>query len=74
MRAKRRVYERDQGQCVQCGRMLTLQGSICDHRVALALGGADDDANKQTLCPECNARKTRLDRKKIRENARDSAR
>lgn len=38
---------------------------IVDHIVPLALGGADTDANKQSLCLACNREKTARDQAEI---------
>lgn len=66
-RSKRqRVFERDGYLCQICaaaGRLksVTLHGTnhgVCDHRLALAEGGADEDTNLQTICQQCDQEKT----------------
>lgn len=66
-RAKRqRVFERDGYLCQRCLRagVLTsveLHGpkhGVCDHRLALAEGGADDDSNLETICQPCDREKS----------------
>ncbi len=42
--------------CVAEGRYTP--SSIRDHRIALAEGGADTEANEQALCATCHAIKT----------------
>jgi HNH endonuclease len=48
------VFERDGGRCADCGSAFDLQ---YDHVIPVALGGADNTANLQLLCGECNRRK-----------------
>jgi hypothetical protein len=42
--------------CLEKG--TTREAKIVDHKVALALGGSDEDENTQNLCHECNDIKT----------------
>jgi 5-methylcytosine-specific restriction protein A len=59
MTATARIKERDLYTCQQCGRITT--ELEVDHIVPLWKGGADTDANKQSLCagPDgCHAKKT----------------
>lgn len=52
-----RIKARDGYVCQQCGRV-TVDGEV-DHRIPLAKGGTDDDANLQWLCREpCHRDKT----------------
>ena len=48
---RRAVFERDGGQCVECGSKFDLQ---YDHLIPVALGGATTVDNLQLLCGECN--------------------
>ena len=48
---RRAVFERDSGQCVDCGSKFDLQ---YDHLIPVALGGASTVDNLQLLCGECN--------------------
>ena len=53
--------------CVMCacqGR--TAAATELDHRLALGLGGTDTDDNRQGLCSDCHAEKTRADMAKMR--------
>ncbi|HEX4832200.1 MAG TPA: HNH endonuclease [Trebonia sp.] len=52
---KRAVFERDGGQCVQCGSNFNLQ---YDHVIPVALGGATSEPNLQLLCADCNRAKS----------------
>lgn len=51
---RRAVFERDGGQCVQCGNAFDIQ---YDHVLPLALGGASSVENLQLLCGQCNREK-----------------
>ena len=48
---RRAVFERDGGQCAECGSKFDLQ---YDHVIPVALGGATTVDNLQLLCGECN--------------------
>ena len=52
--AKKAVWVRDGGRCVQCGSSVNLQ---FDHVIPLAMGGGSDEANLQLLCSDCNRQK-----------------
>jgi 5-methylcytosine-specific restriction endonuclease McrA len=47
------LFERQPG-CVSCG-----DGRGLDHIVSMSLGGANEPANLQNLCPPCNTSKGR---------------
>jgi hypothetical protein len=51
---RRVVFERDAGQCTQCGSTFDIQ---YDHVIPLALGGANSVENLQLLCGQCNRQK-----------------
>jgi len=48
------VFKQDNYRCVKCGSTKNLE---VDHKVSLANGGANEMANLQTLCQDCNRRK-----------------
>lgn len=52
----RALYARQRGRCAWCAASLA-DGFHRDHRVPLALGGANDITNIDLLCPGCNVRK-----------------
>ena len=52
---RRAVFERDGGQCVECGATFDLQ---YDHVLPVARGGATTIENLQLLCADCNRRKS----------------
>lgn len=57
LKLRRTVLERDGYQCVDCGRSPRTDSSCVlhiDHRVPLAKGGTNEEANLQTLCDWCN--------------------
>lgn len=59
MATRARILSRDSGLCLVCkaaGR-LTLASEV-DHRTPLEDGGADEDANLQSICPPCHKAKT----------------
>ncbi|HEU0316590.1 MAG TPA: HNH endonuclease signature motif containing protein [Solirubrobacteraceae bacterium] len=51
LEAKRAVWERCGGRCVECGADSLLE---FDHVIPLAMGGSDGERNLQLLCAECN--------------------
>lgn len=51
---RRLVLTRDGLACRHCG---TGQDLTIDHIMPWSMGGADDEANLQTLCQPCNSRK-----------------
>ena len=53
--ARRAVFERDGGHCVECDSTFDLQ---YDHILPVALGGATTVDNLQLLCADCNRRKS----------------
>ena len=51
-RIKKRILLRDGFECQVCGHVAV--DLIVDHRVPLAIGGAESDENRQLLCPTCH--------------------
>ena len=49
--------QRDNGICVQCGKVVGLRGHV-DHIVPLPSGGTNALDNLQTLCASCHSIKT----------------
>ena len=61
-RVKRRIIERDKGQCTICFRTYDIKlQPVFDHRLAICLGGANAERNLFSLCVPCHARKTKGD-------------
>jgi len=61
-RVRVRQFERDDGRCRCCG--VTIRAGMawqCDHIVAVINGGANREANLQTLCGPCHGLKTAAD-------------
>jgi 5-methylcytosine-specific restriction endonuclease McrA len=54
-RIRERIIVRDGGACVRCGCGINLE---VDHIIPLYAGGAESDANRQTLCKICHAKKS----------------
>ena len=65
MATRRRILLRDRYTCQGCG--LVRADHEIDHRVPLHMGGADEDANLQSLCRTvgghegCHSKKSRLE-------------
>jgi 5-methylcytosine-specific restriction protein A len=58
---RERILRRDNGvcQCEECQAALAPRlASVVDHIVPLWEGGAESDENRQSLHPDCHARKT----------------
>ena len=53
---RRKVFERDQGFCIDCGRFSAHWQH--DHAVALHIGGGDTLENSVTRCKTCHRRKS----------------
>jgi 5-methylcytosine-specific restriction protein A len=48
--------------CAMCAaKGFVTEAREVDHIVPLSKGGAEEDSNRQGLCPECHAEKTRAD-------------
>jgi 5-methylcytosine-specific restriction endonuclease McrA len=54
---RRAIYERDEGRCSYCGRMLMRNEATIDHVVPKSRGGADGWTNLVLACEPCNTRK-----------------
>jgi 5-methylcytosine-specific restriction endonuclease McrA len=52
------VLERDRHQCQSCGKTEQETELTVDHIIPLAMGGSNDISNLQTLCRQCNQRKS----------------
>ena len=61
-RLRARVFVRDLGLCVECGRpCVKSKQAHVDHVVPKASGGKDTMDNLQLLCDSCHAKKTRAE-------------
>lgn len=68
---KVRVYERDQGRCVLCGKLCDVSNA-CAHFIARSQGGLGIEENIVTLCTSCHHRYDQTtERHQIREILRD---
>ena len=52
------VFLRDKYQCQSCGKTSAETELNIDHIIPLASGGSNDISNLQTLCRNCNQRKS----------------
>ncbi|WP_150681124.1 HNH endonuclease [Pandoraea pneumonica] len=73
---RQRVFARDKWLCQECLRAGVIKpvgdtpySAWCDHIVAKAEGGTDDDTNLQTLCRSCHAAKTDAEKQRGRSRA-----
>jgi HNH endonuclease len=56
--ARLRILRRDKFRCQLCGRAPDEVSLHVDHKMPLAAGGTNDDANLWTLCSDCNLAKS----------------
>ena len=57
---KRAAYERQKGICPMCGEHFDIDGMEADHITPWSEGGRSIPENCQTLCKECNRRKSNV--------------
>ena len=55
---KREAYERQNGNCIRCGKRYELHQMEADHITPWSKGGPTSAANCQMLCLDCNRRKS----------------
>jgi 5-methylcytosine-specific restriction endonuclease McrA len=55
---RKRIWDRDNGQCGECGTPVPLKGTVVDHDLGLFQGGPDNDENCRFLCARCDDVKT----------------
>ena len=53
-------FEEQDGKCGYCGDTITMEKSVCDHRVPYADGGLTELDNLVVSCKRCNADKSAL--------------
>jgi len=69
-----KIWRRDEGTCKVCNKKsgssyFPDKGWVIDHIIPIASGGGEFDLNNlQTLCPNCNKRKTARDLHRINKN------
>jgi len=56
-----RILIRDNFTCQVCGKELRSKYLEIDHIIPLAIGGREDDSNRQVLCIECHREKSRIE-------------
>ena len=59
---RREVYDRDEGRCQGCGKLIPFVDAEIDHIRKRSLGGGDEAANLRTMCGGmfgCHARRHR---------------
>ncbi len=54
---KRAVYDRDNGRCAYCGKLISISEATIDHIVPLSQGGRSTWENLVNCCTRCNQRK-----------------
>ena len=55
---KQKVYEKQDGKCVECGNHFEISEMEGDHITPWHEGGKTDEKNCQMLCKDCNRRKS----------------
>jgi len=55
---KQKVYEKQKGKCVKCGKEFDISEMEADHITPWHEGGKTNEDNCQMLCKECNRRKS----------------
>lgn len=51
---RQQVYEKYNGHCAYCGKVIDIKNMQVDHKTPLRLGGADDMSNYMPACRRCN--------------------
>ena len=54
---RKRVFQRDKGMCVYCGKKLRKDNFWIDHMKPLSRGGNNEDCNLVVSCCKCNLKK-----------------
>ena len=54
---RKRIFQRDKGICVYCGKQLKMDNFWIDHIKPLSRGGNNEDYNLAVSCCECNRKK-----------------
>lgn len=54
---RKRIYQRDDGMCVYCGKKLSKNEFWIDHIKPLSRGGNNEDENLAVSCRKCNLSK-----------------
>ena len=57
-RMKLKVYEKQNGKCVECGEIFNIEDMHADHITPWVEGGKTNEENCQILCKNCNRRKS----------------
>lgn len=58
MNLRERVYERDGGQCIYCGKVIELGEMHLEHKIPRVFGGTNEETNLLCSCKECNFEKS----------------
>lgn len=60
------ILKSQQFKCAECKTDISKLPVVhFDHRIPLAMGGSNEDTNRQALCPTCHADKTQKDAREI---------
>jgi len=57
---KRTKYSEQSGECGYCGKAITLEQGVCDHKIPHSHGGKTEIDNLVVSCKRCNSLKTNL--------------
>lgn len=58
MNLRERIYKRDGGQCIYCGKSIEIEGMHLEHKIPRVFGGTNEETNLLCACKKCNMEKS----------------